>query len=108
MVYIALPAVILVVFIAAVGGFAHGEPTDRTHVHGPHPSDAEFNPLDDRVEELAAGGADHLGYDEPGVRQLGLQPPPASDRPSCPSRSTAGPTLVKYRPTAACTDGSDA
>jgi predicted Zn-dependent protease with MMP-like domain len=35
-------------------GFAHGEPTDQTHVHGPRMSDAEFNQLEDRVEQLAA------------------------------------------------------
>jgi predicted Zn-dependent protease with MMP-like domain len=44
------------VFIAAIGGLAHSEPTDQTHVHAPHMSDAEFNQLEDRVEQLAAGG----------------------------------------------------
>jgi predicted Zn-dependent protease with MMP-like domain len=55
-VYVALPGVVLIVFTAAIGGFAHAEPTDQTHVHGPRMSDADFNQLEDRVERLAAGG----------------------------------------------------
>jgi predicted Zn-dependent protease with MMP-like domain len=70
LVYIALPAVVLVVFIAAIGGFAHGEPTDQTHVHAPHMSDAEFNQLEDRVDRLAAGGVDQPPDDRDHFAQL--------------------------------------